>query len=117
MIAMKRLKACGRRLWADRAGMTVVESIVAVLIIGIAAVMLLSAFAAATNIARRGADRELAGNQAYAGLESQAATVQSEPGELRFSVEGREYRVPGRYQTETVEENGAAVTYRSFVPD
>lgn len=100
----------------SRGGMTLVEIIVAVLILGIATLVLMGAFGASMNLTRRGVDTQSAGNQAFAGIErGEAEAAPGAPDAVQFQPEGgTPIPVEGQYLMEEVEINGAKVTFYSF---
>jgi|GEM_PF-6077650 len=103
---MKKLKR-----W--RSGMTMVEVVVSVALIAVAALILSSAFGASLNVARRGVDSQSAGNSAFTAIEQQSAASGS-TGSIAFSAGGKDYTVSGRYLSQTQTVNGVQVTFHSF---
>ena len=105
----KRLK----KLTLSSAGMTMVEVMVSVTIIALAALLLFSAFSSSLNVVRRGVDYQSAGNSAFTAIEAEAAE-EEEDGEMKFSAGGSNYSVDGVFlsQEETADE--AAITLYSF---
>lgn len=106
-------RARGRNPLRGRGGMTLVEVIVAVAIIGLAALILSSAFGASMNLVRRGADSQSAGNQAFAQVEM---TAVSDPGgvTITFEADGEPITVNGQYVEVTQTVKDSTVTFRAF---
>lgn len=101
----------------NQKGFTMVEIIVAAVIISLCALMLLATFGASTNILQRTHNRDYASNNAFAAVESlDGATVETVQADavIRFTVNGVEYVVQGDYLSATVMEEDASVTYKIF---
>lgn len=93
--------------------MSLVEVIVATAIVALTAAMLLTAVGGVMNVARRGVDRQQAGDETYADLELGAGDASSAT--AVFRVGGQTYTAPGTvYETRDAE---TGVVFRAFVPD
>lgn len=83
------------QLKKESRGMTLVEVMVAVAILAIAALLLTTSFSGSFNLIQRGVDMASAGDQAFAEAEEGAGTGSA--GALEFNVGGRLESVEGSY--------------------
>ena len=104
-----------KQLKSSRSGMTMVEIVVSVSIIALAALLLTSAFGASLNVLNRGVDAQSAGNDAFADIEAGTAGVKQPGQPMEFSAGGKSYKVEGDLliQEEAVTDD-AAVTFYSL---
>jgi len=94
--------------------MTLVELIVATLIIALAALMLVSSYGLAMRLMMRGKDHESAMDQAYQSVDT-GVEVEREPAILTFMVNGEfEVEIKGFWITKTVTQGNSQVRMTVF---
>lgn len=109
-----------KNILKDQRGMTLVEVVIAVIIIGICALVLLMTFRSAYNMIMRGVDIAETGDTAFEEIESSAPA--GTDSQLVFYADGTQVIVSGRYSvlSENSREdavNSVTVEHWLFIPD
>ena len=104
----------------DQCGMTLVEVIIAVVIIGICALVLLTTFRSAYNLIMRGVDIAETGDTAFSEIESSAPA--GIPSQLVFNADSTQVTVSGSYSVLTKDSeadavNSVTVEHWLFIPE
>lgn len=105
---IKNIKSLGKK------GMTLVEVIVAVVVISLAALMITSSYLTGLNIMRRGNERQAASDEAFTEIETGTGSAGEAMGSFRIKGMPQEYKTSGTLFESEITHGDITVIYRSY---
>lgn len=110
---MNKIRKFSKRI-SPNGGASLVEIIVALVIIAMVSLVMISAFGAGSGVMKRSVIRRETADESYTKLESTSANTGSNAASFKVSGETKTYTVKGQLLEESTTKDDITVTFRAF---